>query len=631
MRNILVKKKMDLRARIIRSDEGAVPISAYTITCVNGPLAKGDVLTYCIAFQEHRHFPPASTEVTIYLCHANQAYQTHEGRPELRIHITPVGAMGLKPRVDGETVFVPSAACDLVYVNHGNKAYLREVYFVVEDCDTSLAADYVGGKIDVTHVPGARPQWRLGTDTSGILHRLFPKNWVPLEPVDPSQPSTVVPVELRPQRHPAWFKFRSTLDGQPLPGLSGKLSGTKWYKMLGKYPGKGFDETPGGFAGNPLTRAGRIMETPVTALYLDYLVKNRPHVQIKECGSFPHPTLVDVMASPDGLIVDPKKTLPGWFQTELRVEYMNDPAALAKIDFTRGVYECKTMATKDKKGDGPLFKEEHMAQLYAEMICTGTFWAEIVRFCHETKEMFVYRVYRKPTIARMFESVIVRMRRDLTEGGKTFAEAANHQDNHTLLHECAKHAVYYNEPRTKDSRRTAIPYDEKVKIPCLDSAANKKKLWRRVSKTPSPFKGVCNGHGCNGALLWDPFAQRSKRVHCHSCCRSNGGRSEKEDDAKRRRRRSSCISRHGYCHQGKDASHWKNAEKGAHCCCCRHSGTEANKKGGRRPFHGRKASATIRVRARSDCGVGSDSIDQHANCARHCKWRLGAHPGKQCV
>lgn len=103
-----------------------------------------------------------------------------------------------------------------------------------------------------------------------------------------------------------------------------------------------------------------------------------------------------------------------------------------------------------------------MAQLYAEMICTGTYWAEIVRFCYETKEMFMYRIYRKPTIARMFESVIVRMREDLTVGGKTFAQAAAHQDNQTLLSECAKYAVYYNEPRTTDSRRTLIFYDEAV-------------------------------------------------------------------------------------------------------------------------------------------------------------------------
>lgn len=367
MRDFLSKKVMDLRARIIRSDEGVVPISAYTVTCVNGPAAKGDVLTYCITFRE---CPPATAELTIYLCHANEEYQTHGGRPELRIHIGPRGTMGIKPSPqqrtapkEEETIFVPSAAngaCDLVYVRRANKwpdAYLREVYFVVEDCDTTLSADYVSGQIKTTHVPGAGPKWQLGADASGILHRQFPKNWVPLEPVDPSQPSTVVPVELRPQRHPAWFKYRSELNGPPIPGLSGKLSGTKWHKMLGQYPNQGFGDA--GFSGNPLTRAGRIMETPVTALYLSYLEKFRPHVQVKECGSFPHPTIVDVMASPDGLIVDSARTfesLPEWFQTEMRVEYMKDPGALKAIDFTRGVYECKTMATKDKKGNGPIFK-----------------------------------------------------------------------------------------------------------------------------------------------------------------------------------------------------------------------------------------------------------------------------------
>ena len=54
-----------------------------------------------------------------------------------------------------------------------------------------------------------------------------------------------------------------------------------------------------------------------------------------------------------------------------------------------------------------------MPQLYAEMVCAGVFWAEIVRFCLETKEMVMYRVYRKPAIASKFEDVIVRTRREL--------------------------------------------------------------------------------------------------------------------------------------------------------------------------------------------------------------------------
>lgn len=463
---------MDLIARVIRSDSGVVPSTIYSITCVNGPAAKGDVLTYCIAFDtENDACPPASAALTIYLCHKDPAQQTREGRPELRIYIEPNDVFPAKRGMSEmtENIFVPGKAngtCDLVYRRRLNQwpTRLAAIYFVVEDCDTTLPAGYKGGPLnDTQYAEGAGPKWQLGVDTSDILHRIFPNTWIPLDPVDPSQPSTTVPMEKRPQRHPAWFKYRSEMEAPPIPGLSGKLSGTKWYKMLGGYPKGGFGDPT--FTGSPLTRSGRIMETPVTALYLSHLAKTRPTVALHECGSFPHPTLPDVMASPDGIMIDPERTfksLPGWFQTDLNVEYAKNRAALDAIDFTRGVYECKTMATKDKDGNGPLFKQEHLAQLYAEMICTGTFWAELVRFCAETREMFAYRVYRKPVIARQFEAVISRMREDLTVCEKSFEESVSHPDNKALLSECARFAVYYNEPRTVDSRRIPVPYDEHV-------------------------------------------------------------------------------------------------------------------------------------------------------------------------
>lgn len=457
---------MDLFARVIRSDTGIVPSKHFIVECVNGANAKGDVLTYCLRFDNESSRPPANVDLTVYLCHAAPEQQTHNGKPELRFSIT-----GSQIDFSEETAFVPglgNGVCDVIFRAglHTRKEHAMryaELYFVVEDCDTTLPTSYKSGKLDTQYASGAGPKWRLGTDTSGLLHRLFPRNWFPLAPVSPdsSDPKAVaIPMQEHPQRHPAWYTFRSTVESTPVPGLSGKLSGTKWFKMLGKYSKDGLSEPA--FAGNALTRSGRVMETPVTALYLTYLATCRPDVKVMECGSFPHPTIPDTMATPDGLLIDPQRTfdsLPPWFQTEMQVAYKE--ATLKKIDFSRGVYECKTALKRGSKGEGAVFKEEHVAQLYAEMICTGVFWAEIVRYCAEAKEMFMYRVYRKPTIAAMFERVASRTREELI-AGKAFKDVINHDDNRALISECAKYAVYYNTPRTKDQRRTPIPCDVPV-------------------------------------------------------------------------------------------------------------------------------------------------------------------------
>jgi hypothetical protein len=433
---------------------------------------ESDVMTYRVRFLHPIHCPSPRVSLTIYVAHKDPEKQTRGGRigsggrAEVRLYIPAPFE-----RCKFDTTFLsgcasnPDQDCDLVFdlgdrsISSPNPLRISEIYFVIEDCDTTLPPGYKGGKIEGVHVQGAGPKWHLGSDTSGILARLFPGQWIPLNPLHPSVVDPTVPVHLRPQRHPAWYKYRSsTTLGKEIPGLKGKLSGTKWFKMLGKYPKDGFGDPS--FDGNALTRSGRQLETHVTALYLAHLKWARPQVQIYECGSFPHPYLDDVIASPDGIIVNPARTFssfPGWFQNELRLSYKQ--AELDSIDFTRGVYECKTMLTNDSKGNGPVFKEEHIPQLYAEMVCAGVFWAEIVRFCLETKEMFMYRVYRKPSIAQAFENVIVRTRKEMTEEGKTLAQVADHPENRGLLTECAKYATYYNEPRTTDSRKEHIGFD----------------------------------------------------------------------------------------------------------------------------------------------------------------------------
>lgn len=360
---------MDLYARVIRSDIGVVPPPHYVVESVNDK--EGDVMTYRVRFLLPEHCPSPRVSLTIYVAHKDPEKQARDGRPfpgtgraELRLHIPAPFE-----RCKQGTTFLsgcgsnPDQDCDLVFelanrsIVYPAQLWITEIYFVIEDCDTTLPSGYKGGKIDHIHHPGSGPKWHLGSDSSGLLARLFPGKWVPLNPLHPSRVDPSVPVHLRPQRHPAWYKYRSETKpgGKEIPGLKGKLSGTKWFKMLGKYPKDGFGDPA--FSGNALTRSGRQLETHVTALYLAHLAQTRPQVQIFECGSFPHPTLDDVMASPDGIIINPARTfssLPSWFQNELRVSYKQ--AELDSFDFTRGVYECKTMLTKDSRGNGPLFK-----------------------------------------------------------------------------------------------------------------------------------------------------------------------------------------------------------------------------------------------------------------------------------
>ena len=451
-----------LRAFIVGLKGTYYPESAYTLTNVTGTSGQ-DVFTYRLRFKK----PVSSTEVLkIFLAHANPEDQTMEGRPEMTLFMD--GCAQAIPddkivhhHISG-TSFTHTPAYDIVF--SAGPEYgkcFTDLYFTIADEDiTPILPPPPGPKKagaidhrDQTHAPGVKPKWNISVETGMLCAQEGLAEWCPLAPVHPDpNVDPGVSVHLCPQGMPRWLYYRSVMDS-PNPhniNLGGKLSGTKWWPLLGEFSAYGFpDRRDKGFKGNALTRRGRLLEMDVAMCMLNWHNKTNKNftseeerISISECGSFPHPTISDAMASPDGIIFMPKRAasnLPKWFRDKLiHHAFDGDESALEKIDFRRGVWECKT-------GDGS-FKDRYLPQLYAEMICADTYWAELTTLNPETKEIRLYRVYRDPYISALFDAVIARMREELLKG-TPFAKAVDHPQNRELIAECKKQAKVYNETK----------------------------------------------------------------------------------------------------------------------------------------------------------------------------------------
>ncbi len=430
------------------SGTGLLLPSSYRLENVTGKLVSAgqDVLTYRVHIIEPADYISLSESVNVRVAPLGP-HRRREGRPEVGFWIPPHEQV-LRLEEEKRPAFIHEVAYDLV-LDVATKSRIAEIYFEIEDCNVTLLPK--DAKRDMSHAPASGgPLWRLGVDTSMLLAETTTQwtngtveeegeplkaVWIPLTPIHPDPAiDPGVPIQRRPQRKPRWYWYRSQGPEQ----LGGKLSGTKWWKLLGKFPDNWDKDKTEAFKGNPLTRSGRMLEGPVALAYM-MSQHHLPGTRLMECGSFPHPTIPDVMASPDAVIIVPApgRLPPKWFKDQ------HTPEQLAKMDFTRGVWECKTMMTLDSRGRGPLFKEEHVPQVFAEMICAGVYWAELTRYCKETNEMRTFRVFRTMALSAKFEAMLKRMRNELV-GGTPFTVACDHPTNLDLITQCTKHAVYFN-------------------------------------------------------------------------------------------------------------------------------------------------------------------------------------------
>jgi len=217
--------------------------------------------------------------------------------------------------------------------------------------------------------------------------------------------------------------------------FKGKISASRLFDFIfGRY----FDES--GLKGsNNLMRFGRATESKVV---LTHLLRFQEY-SASESGTYPHPRIKDSCGTPDAFLCDPKRTfksLPEWVQTMWLAE---PEARRTAIDWTRGILEVKTMLKLDFKRLGPVIKAEHICQMYWTMLCTGAAWGEYIRFCDETKESRVFRIYLNPAVARKLEACVERMRNEMI-AGSPYKAACDHEVNAELVLEFRAQATRFN-------------------------------------------------------------------------------------------------------------------------------------------------------------------------------------------
>ena len=91
------------------------------------------------------------------------------------------------------------------------------------------------------------------------------------------------------------------------------------------------------------------------------------------------------------------------------------------------------------------------------MMCTGAYWGVLSKLCDQTKDLRLYRIYRKPSLARTIETTMKGMTRDLL-GGMPYDISVKERASETILETCKAHAKFYN---SKDAQNyTVIPWPE---------------------------------------------------------------------------------------------------------------------------------------------------------------------------
>lgn len=423
----------ELDVVVSTSDRGILSPSAYEVKNVTGKLiADGDdMLVYSITFREG-HSPRLDIVTCVKV--APRVTPRRQGRAEC-----------------GFTVALPdhdlySLTAPFYVSNDGYSLVVSQK----TPSDLKMVAQIFFTLEDVNFTPDPPPLWRLSADDSGIMSQHNPA-WVPLPPVHPDpRVDPGVPIECRPQRSPGWFWFRNDCAHPQI--FKGKISGSRLYKFLGGgYSAMDFLRDTG-FKGNDATRFGRTWEAVVTLMYLNSCDKD---VQMFECGTYMHPRLPDVCAAPDARIKDPSRTfakLPAWYRKEV-AQYETT------VDWSMGVFECKTMLRRNKALEGPELKPDHLAQMYLEMMCTGSHWGELIRYCHETGEARIFRVYRKPGLAERIEKCIARMCKEMI-AGTPYPIVIQHESNIEIINDLRAQAAYYNEPGATPQRYRLLHRDD---------------------------------------------------------------------------------------------------------------------------------------------------------------------------
>jgi len=439
---------------------GVLPPTRYTVenlSCKAGATRPKDYMTLRIRMTASHELDPYE-RVIIKLCpSADQKDRRNQGRPECGFVVEPL--FGAENADGDDDDAVPRTSSR---EPHPNGFYEGKCYSVVLNAQCKIAEIYFS-VADCNYEPTGPPKWIVVADASAILAR-FPElngRWKALPLVHPNPDIDAgTPLHMQPQRAPRWFGERDKC--KKFEVFLGQLSASKLWAFIGG-EGRNAFLKKGDFDGNMYTRFGRDME-PCVALAL--LLHFQDYV-IHEVGTFRHPTLVDVCASPDGIIdwsthFTSFNKLPGWVQSLIRESLTEQQ--ISQENWSRGVFECKVMKKRNQREDVPKLKAEHVCQMYLQMICAGCWWGDLVRYCAETGDCFRYRVYRQPVIANMINSTIQRMHRELTTEGHTHASATDHQTNQELVRMFRHIAQSYNTPENGTIQYTKIEWPQE----CVD-------------------------------------------------------------------------------------------------------------------------------------------------------------------
>jgi hypothetical protein len=429
--------KMELDVLVSLFSRGVLRLGVdYVVTNVSGKLIseQHDKLTYRIAFSPEHPFW-IKEQANIRIAPALKEFRRREGRVECGFHCELPNPLPAEVLQAG---FFCSPTNGFSAVLSADRLSVLELYFVLEDVNLE---------------PAGAAQWRVQPDSSALLEKIC-KRWVPLAPVHPDPAvDPGVPIEKRPQGDPRWYYFRNDCAHYAL--FHGKLSGSRMWKFIGGGIKLTDFLTEVDFKGNNLTRCGRMTECKMV---LAQLLFDKDLVMY-EAGSYPHPTIPDVCAAPDAVMVRKKlsfDTLPEWHKALIKTAAKQKLIDANAIDFSRGVFESKVMPKLDAKHKlGPVMKPEYLCQVYMEMICTNTYWATVQRYCVETGECRMYQVFRRPQLASRLERCIVRMIKEMI-GGTPYVVAVDHQTNRELLKEFRAQSAWYNSPGT--TRYKIVPW-----------------------------------------------------------------------------------------------------------------------------------------------------------------------------
>lgn len=452
--------KMELEGVIVLMDErGWISPDTYRLENVSGKLMSegSDLVAYRIVFDPLVTPIECDISISVQVCPGPLVanLRRRNGRPECGFMTRPIttcppvpekgDGAGNGKNSDAETKSVDAFVCETAYsvvLTASSPTYtqktgrkrcwlIKELYFTLVDCDFE-------------NLFPPPPLWYVQADASKLLSETQSiwGRWHSLPCIHPDPAvDPGVPIEQRPQGDPRWYWFRKECESYDV--FKGKLSGSRLWKFFGGGYKKTSFLDDVGFKGNYMTRYGRFTESSVALNYLLHF----PDVHLYECGTFMHPSIPDFCATPDGIIVDKNRTykmLPKWFRDAVQA-HPDTRDRIGEIDWTRGIFEAKTMIKVGKRGDGPNFKPEYICQMYAEMICANVHWGEMVRYCHETGECRMYRLFRKPSVSRAIERCVTRMRKEML-AGTPYLVAVEHESPQAIVKEILATAAFYNEP-----------------------------------------------------------------------------------------------------------------------------------------------------------------------------------------